>query len=1031
MAFLRFKTSNISSFSNGQPAYLIGKNGFTTELGVIPALVTSVQKTDSDANVAFTVRGLNNLWDPNSSTHILNNNTFTGTKQLTYKVLLNESETDRGDVAFVDPYVSISSNIEQFYTSNNVIIIKNQTNEGSDLYSKLEVPPFYIKLFQPLLTDAYSDKSMFVSGTTINTVKYFNVFTQSGSYSANIGLSPIDKKFISVFLDGEEQSPSLFTWDGQANVSISLANSYSNLKIISSVYTFPTIEMGDNVSIVFNNTYSIANTSYISNTSKYNSTLVSNSFFKIYTSEDLKINATSFLGVNISPNPVGAIGNVSSNNSFTLDYNSNLYPGNFHLANNFVYRLVKGNKYTPLNLIDGRTLYDVPPGTVSVRAQNINPAGRKSPYATSTVEVAGLTLPAVTNLSIVESLYYDTTQGVASRATVSFSHAAGKEILAYELSYKIEGETSDLESFNTVQIPSSPVDVNGRLRYTINNVDRGRTSGVNYLVVRVTPINNDLTGITKQVIHTIIGKSEPPDNVSNFTYAQNGNILTLFWEFVLNSDNTLKDLDLQEVEIRKVAGITIDYENAWNTARYISTVAIPSTNHNFIVDAYGTFTYLIKTRDTSRNESTTVRGFTATIARPTNLAAYKTWSEDEPSANASPYFIANENYAETNWTSFETSDNGGFNYAVDDPVTPGFGPSTLTENANGTSSGFTVGANTTDLFASGNAFYQTSVRDIGLVVTGKISLDINVYSILATTWFSLRENIVFGVSDATSSANVLWDDGSYIGSLLQSNNAVFQLDNQTLVSPDTYGNVYAIWNAGQHSGDYSNSNSFSLIAGVVNTNAIALGATYYANGNPTFSNNMPNLTTNSGSYQLVNLKQWGDAEGLGNWYGPDSVVSYNAEIRYSTNNVAYPVNNTNVNVISFTSSNTGNFLEYTSSDIEFRWFQLRVNIINQNPSLAVAVFDKFNYNIDLQNKTYSTVVTIPTNPTFVDYSLQGFKTTPVISLVPIVDSPLRVGNTFTSYSSINSNTTQANITVYSNTGIFVPNVNVNFTAIGF
>jgi hypothetical protein len=128
MAFLRFKTSNISSFSNGQPAYLIGKNGFTTELGVIPALVTSVQKTDSDANVAFTVRGLNNLWDPNSGTHILNNNTFTGTKQLTYKVLLNESETDRGDVAFVDPYVSISSNIEQFYTSNNVIIIKNQTN---------------------------------------------------------------------------------------------------------------------------------------------------------------------------------------------------------------------------------------------------------------------------------------------------------------------------------------------------------------------------------------------------------------------------------------------------------------------------------------------------------------------------------------------------------------------------------------------------------------------------------------------------------------------------------------------------------------------------------------------------------------------------------------------------------------------------------------------------------------------------------------------------------------------------------------
>ncbi len=502
-----------------------------------------------------------------------------------------------------------------------------------------------------------------------------------------------------------------------------------------------------------------------------------------------------------------------------------------------------------------------------------------------------------------------------------------------------------------------------------------------------------------------------------------------------NADGTIKDLDLQEVEIRRVQGsLTTDdaYLAAWNSAEYVTTIAIPTTNHSTGINSYGVYTYLIKTRDTSKITSLSVLGLVLTLQRPANISAFKTWSEDDPSSNNTVTFMTNENYAEYYWPSFANSDNGGLYYAVDDPVTAGVGPSTRTENANGTSSGFAVGANTNDLMSGANAVYQTAVRDAGRVVLGKISTDINVYSILAATWLSMRENLVSGVSDVSSSAHVFWDAGSFIGQMLQSNGATYNSENKTLISNgSSFGNVYALWNSGQFAGDTSNANSFALIAGVINANAVALSHTFLAGGVRSGNNNLANITTSAGAYQLVNLKQWGDPDGLGNWQGPDGLVSYNLQIRYSTSNVYFPASNANVNVISFSSSNVGSFVTYQSGDIEFRWFQLRTWVNNLNPALASAVYDKFRYTVDLTTKTYTATVNVTTNPTFVDLSQQGFKSTPVITLQAIIDSPQRVNNTFPSYSSINSNSTQANITVYSNTGVFAANTLVNINATGF
>lgn len=1036
MSSIKFRTSNIVSFSNNSSAYILGKNGFATELGVIPVLVSEVFQSDSGSSIAFRIRGLNDLFDNNSNTHILNNNVYTGTKQISFDVLISD-ETDTsgvGEVGYITPYTSVTSNVETFYLSNNILTIKNTDAGDSDLFSKLETAPFYARLYQPLITTNFADKSVFVTGTMLQYVKDYNIFGISGSHSIDIVNNPEDKRFISVYLDGELQNQNAFDWDGLSNVSLILANNSSELKVRYKKYTVPTIELGDNISIAFNNVHSVIDTSYFQPSAKYNSFLTANSIFKVYLADNLRINATSYIATNISPNPFGTIGNVNvNNNTFTLDYNEKLYPGIFALANNAVYKLVKGSKYTPLALTDGKSIYGVPTGSVSIRAQNINSAGRKSAVATATTEVMGLTLPAVRNLTVEESLYYDTTQGVSARATIIFDHDNNKDILAYEISYKIEGESSDLTSFSTVQIPVNAVGPDGKLRYVVNNVDRGRSSGVNSLIIRVTPINNDLTGITKQYIHSILGKTIPPDNVRNFIYAQNGSLLTLFWDYALNADNTLKDIDLQEVEIRRYSGAieTSEYLEKWNQATYIATVAIPSTTFSFVTDSFGTFTYLIKTRDTSRIESESVVGFTVLLMRPANLSAYKTWSEDDPSANNSIAFLANENYSEYYFPSFSNSDNGGLFYAVDDPITPGVGPSTLTENANGTSSGFSVGINATDLYASASSFYQTAIRDVGTEVQGRITLEINTYSVLSSTWLSMRENIVSGVSDVVANVGLLHDAGSYIGHLLTSNGAIWSTENKTLISPDPYGNVYAIWNSGQFTNDVSNANSFALIAGVVNANAIILASTYLAGAIPSGSNALPNLTNKASSYQLVNLKQWGDPEGLGTWTGPDSLISYNVQIRYSTDNVYYSGSNANVNVFSFTSSNTGSYNTLTTGDLTFRWFQLRLNLQNQNPALASAALDKFRYTVDLTDKNYSAVVLVNTNPTIVQFPQVGFKSTPIVNLTPIVDSPIRVNNTFPSYSSINSNATQANITVYDSTGNFVPNVSVNIQLKGF
>ena len=110
------------------------------------------------------------------------------------------------------------------------------------------------------------------------------------------------------------------------------------------------------------------------------------------------------------------------------------------------------------------------------------------------------------------------------------------------------------------------------------------------------------------------------------------------------------------------------------------------------------------------------------------------------------------------------------------------------------------------------------------------------------------------------------------------------------------GNVYAIWNDGQFVNDTTNANSYALIAGLINATAIELGASYFANGEPTGSNGFVNTTVVGNNYTLVNFTQFSDTGTGDTFAGTLGAISSQTEIRTTTSdNTALYVGNTGTN----------------------------------------------------------------------------------------------------------------------------------------
>lgn len=1040
---LKITLDSVEGITDGDGAVLLNKNGFTTDVARTKVLVTNMSVVDIDpvakenGNISFSVAGFGEIKDLNygDNIHLLDvNNTFygDGTKGLD-KVsvpISQQSQGGTGDAEGLLGFIGVgtgivnySANVAGFNTSTNTVKVDNDFSGTKTLFSLLPTPPFYIYIPQLVDHTQFSNNSLYITGSHLETV-YSNVITldnivESNKFKQPLAIANVLSNFVSVFINNRTYTD--FTLetgpDNLANsqVSIQLSTLPTEdadfiVTVKANVYTPPAIEIGDRISWNAGNTYTVANTSYDTSSPSYNAYLTANSIFRIGLEEPIKSNDIIGYAINVTPDPIGKIGNVNlSTNTFTFEYNTEIFPESISQGNSYVYSINAPS--TPFESISfgeasTRTISRAETGIHVVKARNINKYGRKSPFVTKIVNVRDIPISEVNNLVVSSELYKDTTLGVSTRILISFDHILGQEVTDYEISYKVTASASaDLEAYNTVKVSASGIDSDNKIRVKIDNVEKGGE-----IIVRVTPLNKTIRGATKAIRTTIVGKEDKPQNVENFVVGQVGDSLLFVWSYPSDID-----IDLLEIQIKQIDGTVTDFSDdnlnsLWPIATEVATIDAQTNRVLIDIAQFGTYTYLIKTKDTSGNFSESAVAAVYTSTPQSYATVLKAYSEDDPSGT---YLVGytNDNSTENIFPSFSNSIYGGLSYPGADPV----------DNANGTSSGWSVySIPSKDLIASGNAFYQTQLRDVGAVVTGSIQYQINAYPVLSSTWLDFSEQIGDDQVTEASTSGKLKDvdfSGSLgIGNILGFDNASaatvsYDTENKTLVSGFQSGfpaNVYAIVALGNFDGDVSNANVFSLIAGTEDGDTVVLGSSWYSNGVSTGSNGYSNLAVAGTSYKLVNLKQWIDLSSSDTFAGAAGIVSSNLQVRYTSVEDPYHANG-NVDLSVFS---TEGFESFVAGPRTFRHFQLRYNVNNSDPTQAQFILDKFRYRVGLQERPYSQTVTVTANPTTVDYSRMNYAQTPRVTGASVISSADQTGTGLPQVVVTDKGIANANIAVY-------------------
>jgi hypothetical protein len=1046
MPSLTIKIADASEVVAGDPASITGKNGFITYPGSIPLLVASspVVTGVNDSKVTLTIDKLGSIWDDNFFKHVLevNDGSFSGIKgddYLTMPVALGQGTGAAfGFVGYNTDIIKYSANIVSYVSDtgngDGQITIDNIADENGDYpaISAYNFPnhPFYVRINQILDRNYFANNYVYVEGTFKDISNTVDISSVSGTQTIQLGVTPRNVGFITVFKDGIDVGSNFGFITNTDSITIDVASSDQQVKTIVEHYTVPAIEIGDNVFVSIGNTYSITETSYSIDSPSYNVHLTANCVYKVKLGSSITTELNGETFTNITPDVVGVIANVdSANNTFSIDYSNKTYPSILSLANNKIYNVNVPLGFKPIALGDPGIIENAPNGINMVKVRTVNPTGRKSTYVTKSVELRNSPIQRVTNLKVNENLQKSSSLGVTVNLEVEFDHIINQDVTNYEISFNItssvtEGDTS---GYNTVLVPAVGVGADGKIRFNIANAKATRTNDTASIVVRVTPISStDIRGIVAIKTQSILGKTTPPTNISGISGGQKATNIFLAWSYPIDASGNPTDIDLLHIEFRRLVG-SIDsslWDSKWASARPVGIVPAPINTFTFSIPRFGSDTYLCKTYDTSGNPSTTIVGAVITTVQPINSTTYKAWSEDDPRSVVSNVVVGlpNDNYLESqDYMSFRDSTNGGFGSNT--------GATTITENANGTSSGWAViVGDTTDLFASANAAYQTQVRDVGSLVTGTIFTDFEGSQSSKLTFYDFRKDILSSTSDVLSQGNVLVDTSfGGIGNILSSNSATYSVDYKTLAENiPTSGKVYAIWNTQQYAGDESNANSYALIAGVVNTNAIALGATYWANGKASGGNVFNNLVSNTISYELVDLQQYSDPDGLITFQGQDSVTSITTDIRISSQANVYHGNG-NVNVSAFVSNSTDaeGWKSWIPAEESFRNFQFRYQIANENPNAADYALDKINYTIDLETKEHLATILVSSTPTEIDYSSTAFVRSPIVDGNPISTGGSNVAN----FSDITAS--GCNVVVFdTQAGTFVTGLNINFSAKG-
>jgi len=811
------------------PASLTGKNGFSSPIGEIKLLCTAVNVVDTasgtlNGNVEFTLQGFTQVFDENFVTDVLDANdtaVFGGLKGSDHLTIpIKEKESAQGllnFVGFAGTVTELSQPITGYTLATDKVKIANKSTEGVTLVNKIPDVPFYVTINQLLDSRHYSNNSFYVKGYETTYVKT-GALTASTATIIDLPLRPREAEFVRFFVDGLEKSSGQYVvnhTDNSTNANIVYTTTATDSAFRAEVdyYNVPVFEIGDNVQSSHANVFSVATTSYDPASPKYNAALTANYIYRIHTATTPKANLGGLEFTNISPNPLGSIGNVSGGTG-TFDYDTSAFPGKFHLANNRVYQLDTGSSFESAFLTEEQTIKDLGTGTTTVRARNRSRGGRLSAFNTKSLNIQDIPIQKVENINIVESLYREQTGGVSVRVTVEFTHILQQEVTDYEISYKLDAVENvgsndggtDLTSFNTVKVPATGVDDDGKIRFTVNGVNRGPTSGAKNIVFRVIPLNKDIRGITATVTKNIIGKTAKPANIFNFTGGQQTDQITLLWSYVRTVDGELADIDLKEVVIKRLPGNISPGTATQNLDNFVLaddlvTVSAGTARKSIPIDTFGEFTYLARTRDTSGNFSDDVEIITLQTSRPIRSTVVAAYNEDDPSTNFTN--ITNTNAGESNYPSFTDSNTGGLAFSLPDST---FNSSTV-DNANGTSSGWSATASATDLLAAASGEYITQIRDFGSVVVGSVFVDIEATQAVELAWTDGKTTYLSGVTEVSGTSGVLKEvQFGGIGHVLGFSNTDvvsprYDSNNETWMSGGTDGNVFAIWNDGQYTGN--------------------------------------------------------------------------------------------------------------------------------------------------------------------------------------------------------------------------------------
>ena len=1022
---LTLSAVNTSALSNGASASITNKNGFSSAIGKIKLLCTSWSVANS--RITFVIEGLSSCIDLNSNTHVLDvlgtgSTTLYGDNIITLPVKAKiPSEASKNFVGYASDLSEITRRIVAYDLVNNTISIHNTLADGGGrLRNAIQTAPFYIAINQVLDSANYSNNSFYVEGSQYT-------YTDSGDLTVStinnieMPIKPRNSAFVRFYVDGILIDSSSYTVNINNNSSLSANISYlaayddTTYRVEVDYYSVPAIEVGDRLEVSYANTFFVNSSSFDASSPSYNAALTTSSIYRIELVDTPKINLVGSRFINTSLNPIGTINNVTAS-SFTLDYDSSKYPGNFNLTNNRIYTLEVDSTYSRQFLTPDNKIPELPIGITSVKARNVNTIGRTSPYVQQSVYVNAIPIQKVIDLTITESIYIEQLAAAAIRVTISFSHILNQDVTDYEISYKMDfasdtdpSITAGLTTFNTVKVPASGVDADGKIRFSLNNINRGAGAGANSITVKVTPLNKSIRGSISTLTQAIIGKSAPPQNVQNFIVGQQNDTVTFSWGYEYK-DGVLVDLDLESVEIRKVPeSVTISLEN-FNAGQDVVTVSAGSVRKSIPIDGYGTFTYLAMTKDTSGNRSLVPVGSTITLVAPQRDTTVFAYSEDDSADNYSG--IINTNAGEFNFPSYNNV------------VTQGIVgiSSTRADNANASASGWsTIVGTSNNIKASANAIYTTQIRDVGQPVTGTIRYSVATSQEIQSTYTDQRTLIFSANSIVSTDATVLRSTG--IGNLLAG--STYDTTNKTLVAGDK---VWAIWNPGVNSADAANANSYALVAAVINANAVALGASYFTNGNPTGGNALANVTTTVASFQIVDLKQYSDYNST-TYEGDPGAISTKLFIRTTLNNPYFA--NGNVNSAAFSSTSNG-FVPYEAGSKTFRYLQLKYVITNTKPNEYDFTLDKFRYNIDKEKTTYTNTVAYSAAPTTVNFSSAKFISRPVINYtvvnqVDALANPVIVVTTASSNSSVSFQLVAAKTgTAYTANG----SANISITAIG-